>query len=92
MAESNSTQHQSNDRTINFAAPAGPFYRLHDDVTIADIHDQLGARIAQLHAMLCMVTGEGIESFSSWSTEVQGDYLWTCSMMAAECKELMNHV
>lgn len=91
MADSNSAQHQSNDRIINFAAPT-PFYLLHNEVEKLDIRDQLGARIAQLHAMLVMVTGEGIENFSLSSTEVQGDYLWNCSMLAAECKELIEHV
>jgi hypothetical protein len=92
MANSNSTQPQSNDRTIGFAAPASPFYRLHEDVTPGDIHDQLEARLSQLDAMLTMTTGAGFESFSNWSNEIKENYLWACSMLAAECKELITQV
>lgn len=94
MADSNSTQHQSqsNDRVIGFAAPASPFYLLHGDVTAMDAQDQLNARLLQLSAMLTMTCGAGFETFSNWSNEVQQNYLWACSMMADECKELSNHV
>lgn len=87
MADINSTQHQSNDRTINFAA-TGPFYTLHADATPGDIQDQLSARLSQLSAMLTMTTGAGFESFSNWSDEIQHNYLWACSMLAEECKGL----
>lgn len=87
MADSNSTQDQSNHRTINFAA-AGPFYTLHADATAGDIQDQLSARLSQLSAMLTMTCGAGFKTFSNWSDEIQHDYLWACSMLAEECKGL----
>jgi hypothetical protein len=87
MADSNSTQHQSNDRTINFAA-AGPFYTLHADATQGDIQDQLSARLSQLSAMLIMIHGGGFDSFCQWSDEIKQNYLWACSMLAEECKDL----
>lgn len=94
MADSNSTQHQHklNDRVIDFAAPASPFYLLHDGVTAMDAQDQLSARLLQLSAMLTMTCGAGFETFSNWSNEIQQNYLWACSMLADECKELSNHV
>lgn len=91
MANSNSTQSPSNNpRTIDFAAPASPFYRLHEDVTTGDIHDQLEARLSQLDAMLTMTRGSGFETFNNWSDPIKENYLWACSMLAAECKELIS--
>jgi hypothetical protein len=92
MADSNSTQPQSNDRTIGFAAPASPFYRLHEDVTTGDIHDQLAARLSQLCAMLTMTCGAGSETFNNWSDPIKNNYLWACSMLADECDELVRQV
>lgn len=94
MTTDDSTQHQpqSSDRVICFAAPASPFYLLHGDVTALDAQDQLGARLSQLSAMLTMTCGGGFDSFCQWSEEIQQNYLWACSMLADECKELMPHV
>lgn len=74
-------------RTINFAA-SGPFYILHADVTSGDVQDQLSARLGQLAAMLQMTHGGGFETFNIWSDDVRANYLWACSMLAEECKEL----
>ena len=90
MADSNSTQSQSNDRTIAFAS-SGPFYTLHADATALDVQDQLNARLSQLQAMLTMTCGGGFETFNNWSDEIKQNYLWGCSMLADECKELMAH-
>lgn len=92
MADINSTQDQQNDRTIGFAAPASPFYRLHEDVTPGDIHDQLAARLSQLRAMLTMTCGAGFETFDNWADPIKHNYLWGCSMLADECESLIAQV
>jgi len=91
MANSNSTQHQQNDRTIHFACSA-EMYQLHADATQADVRDQVEARLSQLCAMLTMTCGGGFETFDNWSDPIKHNYLWACSMLADECKELMIHV
>lgn len=91
MADSNSTQSQSNDRTITFAA-SNPLYTLHAGATSLDVQDQLSARLSQLQAMLTMTCGTGFETFNNWSDPIKDNYLWACSMLADECKELITHV
>lgn len=85
MANGNSTQPNRNDRLIEFAAVASPFYQLHTNATTAAVHDQLSARLSQLSAMLIMTTGQGFEAFDSWNDEIKENYLWACSMLAKEC-------
>lgn len=91
MADSNSTQSQLNDRAINFAT-VGPFYTLHADVTPLDVRDQLAVRLSQLQSMLTMTYGNGFETFDNWSDTIKENYLWACSMLAAECKDLAKHI
>lgn len=91
MADSNSTQSQSNDRAIDFAA-LGPFYTLHADVTPFDVRNQLDVRLSQLQSMLTMTYGAGFETFDNWSDTIKENYLWACSMLADECKELTRHI
>lgn len=91
MADGNSTQPQPNDRTINFAASVR-LYQLHADATPMDVQDQLNARLSQLSAMLMMTVGAGFETFNDWSDKIKEDYLWACSMLADECKDLMDHI
>ncbi len=52
------------------------------------LHGHLGARLAQLAAMLTVINGEGQQTFASWSDEVQGNYIWACGSLASECEEL----
>lgn len=88
MAETNSTQPNTNDRLIGFAAVASPFYQLHANATTADVQDQLSARLSQLCAMLIMTRGSGFETFNNWSDKIKENYLWACSMLAEECHGL----
>lgn len=94
MTTDDSTQHQpqSSDRVIHFAAARGQFYLLHGEASTMDVKDHLGARLSQLSAMLIMIHGGGFDSFCQWSEEIQQNYLWACSMLADECKELVEHV
>ena len=85
MAINDSTQPNRNDRLIEFAAGASPFYQIHADATTSDVHDQLSARLSQLSAMLIMTTGPGFEAFDSWNDEIKENYLLACSMLAKEC-------
>lgn len=78
---------QAEAHTFNFPA-GGALYQLHDDATELNIQDQLTARLTQLGAMFGLITGESFESFSNHSDQTQADYLWSCSMLARECREL----
>ena len=91
MAENILPEHQSKDRGIEFAA-AGKLYQIHPDATSADARDQLSARLSQLHSMLIITHGCGLESFENWSDDIKDNYLWGCAMLAKECKELVRHI
>jgi hypothetical protein len=82
---------QPTERSINFAS-SGKLYQLRPDATPIDVQDQLHARLSQLHAMLTITCGNGFETFENWSDEIKDNYLWSCSMLAKECKELVSHV
>lgn len=90
MADDNSRQYQSNDRPINSACTPG-LYQLQNGATSIDVLDQLETRIYQLSAMLTMTCGAGFETFDGWNDRIKSDYLWACSMMADECRELMQY-
>jgi len=48
--------------------------------------DELNARLSQASAMLTMTYGN--EGFEQWSAEVKENYLWACSTMINQAKEL----
>ena len=92
MARSNSTQQQAEARKVIDSVCGTPFYQLHESATSQVILDHLQARLAQLEAMLTTTCGAGHESFDGWSDEIKNNYLWACSMLADECKELSYHI
>lgn len=85
------TPNTAGERNIDFAA-AGALYQLHPEAGTLAVRDQLGARLAQLSSMLVMIHGGGFKNFDSWSDEIKDNYLWGCSMLAAECLELERHL
>lgn len=74
-------------RNLSFTASL-PLYAISDKADVLDVRNQLDARLSQLNAMLTMIHGHGIDTFDSWSVPVKDNYLWACSMMAKECKDL----
>lgn len=50
----------------------------------ADSIDTIGARAAQLNAILIMITGEGFNNFQSYNSEIQENVLWACSDLASD--------
>ena len=74
-------------RNLEFTA-GGPIYALAEDATPREIQNHLCARLTQLSAMLMTIHGCGIGTFEGWSERVKDDYLFGCSMVAEECKEL----
>lgn len=76
----------------NLTFTASPVYSFLPDVQGADVRDQLDARIAQLSAMLLLITGEGYQSFNSMNEGSQQSYLWACRMIARECEQLVDHL
>jgi hypothetical protein len=67
-------------------------YSLAQTAKAIDCFDQLTARLAQLRAMLHMVTGVGSDTFEQYSESIRESYLWACSMLADECVALSEHV
>jgi hypothetical protein len=72
---------------LTFTA-AGPVYGFAPGVKAGDIVDQLNARQIQLEAMLAMTFGDTGEALRRLSDGVQDNYMWACSMIAHEIREL----
>lgn len=53
-----------------------------------DHADELENKLIQLSSMLTIIHGGGYESFSSWNDRIKDDYLWACSTVAGEAKQL----
>lgn len=73
---------------MTFTSAGGGLYRLDGKASTMAIADQLQARQAQLQAMLIMTCGEQGEAFRGLDDTHQDNYLWACSMIAREAKEL----
>jgi DNA repair protein RadC len=84
------TEQSVNLEDDEFTAENG-LYKVDSNNTLA-AKNQLTARLAQLDAMLQMVIGDGIQTFTCVSAGVQEDYLWGCAMMAQECRQLARMV
>lgn len=74
-------------RELTFSASLG-LYVISEKANALDVRNQFDARLAQLDAMLTMIHGNGIDTFDNWSTSVKDNYLWGCSMLVKECKDL----
>lgn len=72
---------------LTFTA-AGPVYGLIAGVKSGDIADQIAARQTQLKALLAMTYGEEGEVFRGMSDDLQNGFMWACSMIASEVREL----
>jgi len=72
---------------LTFTA-AGPVYGFVPGVEAGDISYQRAARQAQLEALLAMTCGETGEAFRIMSDDLQDAYMWACSMIAQEVREL----
>ncbi len=72
---------------LKFTA-ARAIYQTKSDAATEDITDHLNAKLGQLSAMLHLIFGEGLERFTNMNDTIQDNYLWSCAMVADECKEL----
>jgi len=79
-------------RAVKFTACGGDLYQLQDTASVLDIKNQLNARLHQLTAMLSMVTGEDFEAFNCNADANKENFLWGCSMLAEECRELARYI
>lgn len=91
FANSTPTQDTTKERNVAFAA-AGTLYQLHPDASRLDVLDQLNARLSQLNSMLTLTHGIGFETFNAWDADTKENYLWSCDMLAKECKALVRHL
>ena len=53
-----------------------------------DRFGRLNSKLAQLEAMLTMISGEGMSHFHQQQAELQGYFLGMCSRLAGECRDL----
>lgn len=53
-----------------------------------DFNDELENKLHQLSSMLTIIHGCGYESFNQWSDQVKDNYLWSCSTVADEARQL----
>ena len=73
---------------MTFPATSAPLYRLDRDAPPLAITDQLLARQFQLQALLAMTYGEQGDAFRTLSDELQDGFMWSCSMLACEIRDL----
>ena len=85
------THHSTPSRDITFTA-VGPIYQAKSNATRSDVSDYLNVKLGQLCAMLMMIHGDGLEPFSALNDTLRDDYLWSCSMISDECKELVERL
>ena len=52
--------------------------------------DILSAKLAMLTANLNLISGEGFDAFSRLNNEIQHHYIWGCSSLADECRDIVN--
>jgi len=72
---------------LTFTA-ASAIYQAKPDAAPGDVADHLSAKLGQLSAMLHLIHSDGLENFNNMNATNQDNYLWSCSMIADECKEL----
>lgn len=77
---------------FNFPSEVVRVYQIVDGAKAFDIEFMLETRLSQLDAMLSVIYGAGGEAFRENNDTIQDNYLWACSVMATECKELFKQV
>lgn len=85
MADANTTVEPI---VLNFPGPAARTYAIAPGASAYDVESLLEMRIANLDAMLAMISGEGTDALQMLSEELQRDYLFACSTLASEIREL----
>jgi hypothetical protein len=50
-----------------------------------EAYEQAKTKITQLHSLLAMITGEGLETFDAMDLSIKGDYLWACGDLTKDC-------
>jgi len=78
-------------RDLTFTA-ARSIYQANPDAATEDVTDHLNAKLGQLSAMLHLIFGEGLGHFNNMSDTIKDNYLWSCAMIADECKELADRL
>ncbi|HRI91467.1 MAG TPA: hypothetical protein PLS93_07435 [Accumulibacter sp.] len=89
MATENSTPTRT---AFNFPSGASSVYAIANGASAGDLSDHLDTRLAHLSALLCMTYGEGGEAFRNHNNQIQDEYMWACSQLADECRELFPQV
>lgn len=77
---------------LDFPSKAVRVYAIASEATEFDVRMLLEARLAQLEALLMMPTCDGLDAFQDMTDDKQGNYLWACSYLATEARELYDAV
>lgn len=56
--------------------------------TDVEVINQLHAKLEHLRSMTIMLCGEGYQNFEQYNDEIKENYLWACSNMAKEARDL----
>lgn len=77
---------------FNFPSENAPVYSIAPGASDGDLSDLLFIRLAHLDSMLRTVHGDGGECFRGYNDQIQDEYLGACSMLATECRELLEQL
>jgi len=78
--------------TFNYPSSVHPLYAVTASACKNDLTDRLISRLAHLESMLATTYGDSGEAFRCLNDDLQDNYMWACSDMASECRELMNQI
>jgi len=69
-----------------------PVYAIAEGASAGDLYNHLHTQLTHLSVMLLMTYGGGGESFRNYNDQIQDEYMWACSQLADECRELFPQV
>lgn len=78
--------------TFDYPPGLRPVYAIAESTTRADLENLLTIRLAHLDALMVMTYGTEEGGFNSYGDKIKDDYLWACSNMARECRELFRQI
>jgi len=78
--------------SFNYPSAVTPLYALRDETKQSELIDRLRNRLAHLSSLLIATYGASGDSFRDLGDTNQDNYLWACSDMADECRELAEQI
>lgn len=82
----------ANIQPFNYPSERSPVYAIAPGADAFAVKMLMEAKLAHLDAMLLAIYGDGGETFRNMNDTTQDEYLWACSYLASECRELFQQV